>query len=477
MRKPRQIVQVVAATTAVILAGMALLLGAGCARAPLAPNPDAGAPPGGSSGAGQTGAAGGAGGRPTATDAGAGEASRDGRPDAVAVATDAPASPDAIVEAGSRPGVFSVSPLDGACVAYQIDPAHTGNQPTSKLKPPFTLQWSIDLVSLGAGEGAVVSYPLIVDGRIFVTFQAVGGAAIEALDLRTGHLLWGPLPTGTRLTTWANAAYDAGRVYVVNDAGLVMALDPSTGAMLWTKQMPGQYAFSSPPTATGGMVFIGGAGSGGTVYGVDGASGQVVWKSPVSTGSDSSPAVMGDGVYVSYLCLDAYAFNPLDGAPLWHHKGSCSGGGGATPVYYQGQVWARDTMVESLVFDGKTGGELAAFEASATPVLSGQRAFIQSRGQLRALDVASHATQWTFAGDGMLASDPLAVNGTVFVGSSTGAVFGVDAATGAQVWKDVAPAAVTVYESQTLGFGPIPGLGAGDDALVVPARSHLVCYR
>jgi outer membrane protein assembly factor BamB len=76
----------------------------------------------------------------------------------------------------------------------------------------------------------------------------------------------------------------------------------------------------------------------------------------------------------------------------------------------------------------------------------------------------------------MLASAPLIVNGTVFVGSSTGAIFGVDSATGAQIWKDVAPAGVTVYESNTLGFGPIPGLGAGEDSLVVPARSHLLCY-
>jgi outer membrane protein assembly factor BamB len=410
-------------------------------------------------------------------DADVGEPSLQSGTDAAPLPTDASAPSDSSVETETRPDAFSVSPLDGGCVAYQVDPAHAGNQQASKLKPPLTLEWSIDLVSLGAAVGAVVSYPLIVGGRIFVTFASNRGVAIEALDLQTGRPIWGPQPIATSGSYWANAAYDAGRVYVVDNNGLVTALDPSTGATLWTKQMPGQYAFSAPPTATGGMVFIGGAGEGGTIYGVDGASGEVVWTAPVNGGIDSSPAVTSDGIYVSYECLDAYGFSALDGALLWHHNGTCEGGGGATPVYYQGQVWARDTMIDSLVLDAKTGDKLAAFQASATPALAGQSAFVQYQGQLRALDVTTHALQWTFGGDGMLASAPLVVNGTVFVGSSTGAIFGVDSATGAQIWKDVAPAGVTVYESETLGFGPIPGLGAGDDSLVVPAGSHLLCYR
>jgi outer membrane protein assembly factor BamB len=411
------------------------------------------------------------------TDANVGEPSLDAR-SAAPPATDASASLDASVDAETRPDAFSVSALDGACVAYQVDPAHTGNQPASHLKTPLTLAWSIDLANLGAAVGAVVSYPLIVGGRIFVTFQSNRGAAIEAIDLQTGNRLWGPLPSSNSgLVTWANAAYDSGRVYLVNGDGLLTALDPSTGATIWTKQMPGQYAFSAPPTATGGMVFIGGAGEGGTIYGVDGESGQVVWTGPVNGGIDSSPAVTSDAVYASDTCLDAYAFNPLDGALLWHHKGTCNGAGIATLVAYQEQVSVGYSDADTLVLDAKTGSQLEMFKASSTPAFAGQREFVQFRGQLQALDVTTRATQWTFDGDGMLASAPLVVNGTVFVGSSTGAIFGVDSATGAQIWKDVAPAGVTEYESETLGFGPIPGLGAGEDSLVVPAGSHLLCYR
>jgi len=46
-------------------------------------------------------------------------------------------------------------------------------------------------------------------------------------------------------------------------------------------QLPGQYAFSSPPTAEGGFVYVGGAGDGGTVYAVDEKNGAVVWTENV----------------------------------------------------------------------------------------------------------------------------------------------------------------------------------------------------
>lgn len=311
---------------------LALYLYAGCSRPPLAPNRDHAGTAGvaGHDASGAGGSLNGAAGVPMDANL--------SHSDGGTVAIDASAAiDDASIETATRPGTFAVSPLYGASVAYQVNPAHTGNQPTSKLKLPLTRAWSIDLVSLGAAVGAVVSYPLIVDGRIFVTFQANRGAVIEALDLQSGHRIWGPQDMGdSRLTTWANAAYDAGRVYVVNGNGLVAALDPATGATLWSKQMPDQYSISAPPTATGGMLFIGGAGEGGTIYAVDGASGEVVWKSSVAGGIDSSPAVTSDGVYVSYVCLDVYGFNPLGGSLLWRHQGSCRGGGGGTPAYYRG---------------------------------------------------------------------------------------------------------------------------------------------
>src|ERR1051325_1856992 len=179
-------------------------------------------------------------------------------------------------------------------VAYQIDPTHSGSRSDS-LTPPLTYQWSRDL-------GGPISYPLIADGKVFVTVsnQSTYGTRLYALDQRTGATVWGPIDI-TGKYNWSGLAYDNGRVFVVNCDGLLRAYDAASGAQLWAKQMPVQYSFSSSPTAMGGMLYLSGAGSGGTMYAVSQQDGAVRWTAGVDGGS-GSPAVSPSGVYTSYGC-------------------------------------------------------------------------------------------------------------------------------------------------------------------------------
>src|SRR5207249_4637830 len=136
------------------------------------------------------------------------------------------------------------------------------------------------------------------------------------------------------------------------------AYDALTGASLWANQLPGQYSFSSTPTAVNGVVYVGGAGSGGTVYAVDESNGNLLWTASVMNGDDSSPAVVGQSVYVDYACNQAYSFDTLSGAPRWHHGGSCEGGGGATVAAYSNRLYLRDWAIGPLVLDASTGSEV-----------------------------------------------------------------------------------------------------------------------
>jgi len=355
-------------------------------------------------------------------------------------------------------------------VAYQVDPAHTGNQPSSSLTTPLTRQWTVDLVGK-------VSYPLVADGRVFVTVAKVDsqGTRLHALDLQTGMPVWGPIDIAGDYS-WSNAAYDYGKVYVVNFNGMLTAFDASTGNTLWAKQLPRQYAFTSPPTATRGMVFVSGAGIGGTVYGVDGADGSVLWTASVENGDSSSPAVSATGVYVSYVCAQIYDFAPLTGISLWHHSSGCEGGGGKTPVLYGGQLWTRDWATSNLVLDAATGAAAGSFPASAIPAFAGARGFFLASGTLQARDVGTLSLLWTFSGDGTLASPPLVVNDTVYIGSSAGKLYALDAATGSAQWSDSLDWGISASDEQNDGQ-PLAGMGAGGDSLLVPAGSHLVCYR
>src|SRR5436189_154077 len=82
---------------------------------------------------------------------------------------------------------------------------------------------------------------------------------------------------------------DAARVFAVTYDGRVSARAADTGAEQWSVKLD-QYSFSSPPTAVDGTVYVGGAGSGGTLYALDEGTGAVRWSRPVANGDNSSPA-------------------------------------------------------------------------------------------------------------------------------------------------------------------------------------------
>src|SRR6185436_4685270 len=99
-------------------------------------------------------------------------------------------------------------------VAYQINTAHTGEQPDDTPRLPLVRRWSHDFAAGG------VSYPLVADGRVFVTVGNSGsyGSSLFALDLATGNVIWGPVSLGGTYF-WSNAAYENGRILTVNFDG------------------------------------------------------------------------------------------------------------------------------------------------------------------------------------------------------------------------------------------------------------------
>src|SRR5512135_307063 len=236
-------------------------------------------------------------------------------------------------------------------VAYQVNQAHTGFIGMSSFGPRLKVRWT---ASLGSG----ISYPVIADGKVFVTVKSTSGYGtnLYALDSRNGSIVWGPVPLGGTYY-WSGCCYDFGMVFALNYSGLLRALDANTGQVVWSRQLPGQSAFSSAPTTYKGVVYAGGAGSGGTVYAVSQLDGAVLWTASVANGDQSSPAVSDDGVYVSYACAMSYKFNPQNGAKLWNFSTGCSGGGGKNPVLYNGKLYVRDSAA-NYILDAATGTSL-----------------------------------------------------------------------------------------------------------------------
>jgi outer membrane protein assembly factor BamB len=354
-----------------------------------------------------------------------------------------------------------------ASVAYQHDPAHDGNSPDTSFVAPLTKAWSTTL-------GGTVGYPLIADGRIFVTVAHASGYGndVEALSLSTGDVVWGPTSIGG--TYWKGSiAYDAGQVFAVNFDGRLTALDAATGAVNWTTQLAGQYAFTSPPTAVDGTVYVGGAGSGGTLYAVDEATGSTTWTAHVWNGDDSSPAVDATGVYVSYACEQAYKFD-LSGSLVWHHDTDCEGGGGRTPVLHDGKVYVRDAGNKPPVtLDAATGAETATFSDGQEPAFDGRHMAMVSDGVLTVSDATSGGPVWHTTGHAAFTA-PLIANGYVIEGRSDGTVEARLVQNGHLAWSGQAGAALDAPNAQNDTV--LTGLAQGDGALVVPAGSTLTVF-
>ncbi len=355
----------------------------------------------------------------------------------------------------------SASPVDQA-VTYQLGPSHSGYIADAGLSTPLAEAWSITL------PGAI-SYPLIVNGRVYVT---TAGRTLYARNQATGADLWSRGLGGTYF--WSALAYEAGQVFALNNDGLVTAVDAASGSLNWSRQVPGSQ-FNSPPTADGGIVYVGGSGS---LFALRASDGQILWRQPVVNGDASAPAVDATGVYVGYACQQVYGFDRVTGAPLWHHAGPCSGGGGRTPVVAGGRVYAREAALGgNIVLSAATGAVLGPFNAGPSPAIAGDVMYTLDGTTLRAVGDSGLGTNgWQFTGDGALTSAPLVAGGLVFAGASTGLLHALDVATGTSTWSANVGAAISAPDEHNVSQ-PLTGFGAANGTLIVPAGARLVAYR
>lgn len=358
-------------------------------------------------------------------------------------------------------GPVSISQSEDA-VAFQISPSHAGAIDGPAVKLPLSIKWNANL-------GQSSTYPVIAGGRVYV-----GGAGnfLYALDALTGKMVW------SKASPSIGTAYDNGRIFTLSSGGDMAALNPVTGKPIWFKTLTGQYSFSSPPTALNGIVYTGGAGSGGTVYAVNEKNGTILWTQPVANGDDSSPVVTKTGVYVSYVGPQTYDFNPVTGAPLWHYSGCCEGGGGATPVIYNGRLyiesWASNPT--GLVLRASDGSPVGSFSSLIAPAFAANIGYIVNGPLLTAISTVTGNVVWsqTLNNDSWSVPPLIITNtlsGNLMIGAtSSGFLFIYNAGTG------------HLMQTINLGAGvPNPfqagGMGFSEGLLVVASGNNLIGLR
>lgn len=367
-------------------------------------------------------------------------------------------------------GRVFVAPDDQSVAAFD---ATTGEQ-----------LWRNEIAEINGG--AVNIQPLLVEDRVLVATSTLGRAGsrgtLFALDAATGQTewmfdtiespdLWGQPTLNAGGGAWFPPAVDldARRVYwgTANPypwpgisgfpngssrpgdnrwTDSTLALDLDTGALLWGHQHRAHDLFDLDAALTAlatrpddGRQIVVSSGKFGHVVGLDPASGEELWDTPVGLHqNDDLESFVGElVVYPGYV------------------------GGVTTPLA------VADGVVYVAVVNAPT--ELPAPTIDFRPESPN---FAIENGQMVAVDVADGSVVWDVEVDGQAFGGATVVNDLVFGSTLTGELFALDRATGETVW------------SVQLGTGVNGWPAVAGDTIVVPAgvktgtdEPQLVAYR
>lgn len=234
--------------------------------------------------------------------------------------------------------------------------------------------------------------------------------------------------------------------YVGNDAGDLVAVHSTTGALAWSAETGGAIK-SSPALDLAKNRVIVGSGDG-SVYAFNISNGQKIWQTATGGAVDSSPTIVNGVVYVGSDSGKLFALTESTGAVLW--SAAMSGEVLSSP--------AVDTSAGRVVV-GDSAGDVTAVAAATgtvkwthntggavndTPIVSGGSVYVGSdNGHEYALSEKTGATSWSVS----LGGDPsatAALSGKdVYVGSSNGTFYALRASSGKVLWTASTGAAVT----------------------------------
>ena len=169
--------------------------------------------------------------------------------------------------------------------------------------------------------GNVETSPIVVDGIMYVTDPP---STVTALDAHTGNKLWTWSPIlknvvaiGLFQTNRGVAVLDH-RVYVATIDAHLVALDATTGAVIWNIVVADNkmgYAITAAPLAIDGKILIGTGGSEAAVRGFldcyDAATGKRLWRIwTVPAPGEPDAETWGDSVPAGGTTWNAGAYDP-----------------------------------------------------------------------------------------------------------------------------------------------------------------------
>ncbi|MEO1087226.1 MAG: PQQ-binding-like beta-propeller repeat protein, partial [Acidobacteriota bacterium] len=177
------------------------------------------------------------------------------------------------------------------------------------------------------------------DDEVVAAYRLTDGEAVWMH--RDGVRFWESLAgAGPRATP----ELSGGRLFSLGATGLLNALDPATGALLWSRDIAAdtgaplpQWGFSSSPLAVGGRVVVHtGAPDGKGLVAYDEATGEPAWFAVAGAMSYSSvhrTTLHGVDQLLMLTNEGITSHSPDDGALLWQHGWPASGARCVQPAF------------------------------------------------------------------------------------------------------------------------------------------------
>ena len=208
-------------------------------------------------------------------------------------------------------GVAYFGATDGRLFAVDVD---TGR-----------VRWAFDT------GGRINSSPSLAQGRVCVTTYA---GSIFCVRQRDGRKLWSTYVKRDAFryeSFYASASTDGERLYTIARSGKVLALDASSGRILWTDDV-NSLGYSTPAVGSD-RIFVGDFNGGLRAYGK--RNGRLIWRAHVGGRILGAPVIVGDLVFFSTLETETYAARISDGKIVWRYGlGKYSPGIATERTYY-----------------------------------------------------------------------------------------------------------------------------------------------
>jgi hypothetical protein len=308
----------------------------------------------------------------------------------------------------------------------------------SSLHPPFRTAWKF-------GGNALLEFPATIRGNSLYLFD--GGATAKRVNIATGKQIW--------LT------------HVGKRSASTPALDPAHNRMFVTVLSTVSSSIDSFD---------------GEIVALSMSSGHILWKFPVSSGTESSPVVVGNSVYFGSQGGTLYSLNVLTGHENWSLP--TSGPIKAGPAYYRGDLYFGNYAGSFYSVHASNGhtvwSESPGGEFYSTPAVSFGRVYVGNNDGAAYSFVLKDGTEaWSrtlgsYVYSGPAVADPKGLGPTVYIGyydGHSGGLYALNAQTGATEWSYDAGDAVsgsatvinnvvyfsTVYAPGSYGLNAVTG--------------------